>query len=66
MAGKPFASAGDTAAKAMSFTKTGPDPYVSTADGDWDCGIIASNITYDLNAKRDRNMWGDLGETDTP
>jgi hypothetical protein len=66
MAGKPFASAGDTAAKAVSFTETGPDPYVSTANGDWDCVIIASSITYALIAKCDRNMWGDLGETDTP
>jgi hypothetical protein len=66
MAGKPFASAGDAAAKAVSFTEAGLNPYVSTANGDWDCGIIASNITYDPIAKRDRNMWGDLGETDTP
>jgi hypothetical protein len=66
MAENAFASTVNLPAKTVSFTEIGPDPYASAAESDRNSGIIASNITYDLIAKRDRNMWGDLGETDTP
>ena len=43
MAEKAFASTGDTAEKAVSFTEIGPDLYAYTAQGDPNSGIIVGD-----------------------
>lgn len=53
MSAKTFASAGDLAAKEVSFTEIGPDLYAFTAQGDPNTGVIVGDdgcIVFDAQA----------------
>ena len=53
MSAKTFASAGDLAAKEVSFTEIGPDLYAFTAQGDPNTGVIVGHdgcIVFDAQA----------------